>query len=267
MNRTIILCSYNRAIQEQTRQSIAALINLGAAFIKQTGSADVTLARNLALSAGCRALRQLNLEASYASPSPHPDRDTLLMVDDDMLFDAHHAQRLVDHTRVFGRAASAMYATMGGSLAGTRITIGAPDDEQTLAALQACGVHPQRWVTGLGLLAIPARLVLELEARSETFQFPDRNDPRGVSDNNAFTTSGPSGGDWWSEDYTLTRNLGGVHLLPMAIGHLKTIPIYPDAETVRRIKEGDLLGNGEPPEIELRPRGADEKEESIANRE
>lgn len=214
---------------------------LGAAYMPQTGSADVTLARNLALSGGCRALRQLNDHCAKQARAPF---DTFLLVDDDMLFEPKHAQRLVDHTRIFGRAASAMYATLYGTIAASRFSDYEPDDEGTIAVLKASGVQPQRWVSGLGLLAITARQVLELEAALPKFLFPDLSTAEHTHiENTAFTQSGAKNGEWWSEDYTLCERLGGVHLIPIAVGHLKTIPIYPDQETVRKIRDGEVFAN------------------------
>lgn len=248
MNRTIVLCSYNRPIQEPTRKAIQQMMAQGAAYMTQTGSADVTLARNLALSGGCRALRQLNaLRAKQAKAL----FDTFLMVDDDMQFEVHQAQRLIDHTRIFRRGASAMYATLHGTIAAARIDTPVSYDAGTLAALKSTGVQPQHWVTGLGLLAIPSCVVLELEEHLPKFLFPDLADPaRPEIQNTQFTQSGAVDGKWWSEDYTLCKNLGGVHLLPIPVGHLKTIPIFPDAETVRKIRDGERFDDeAAPPDV------------------
>lgn len=223
MRSTIVVCSYNRPIQEQTRAVIAALTSSGAAYIPQTGSADVTLARNWALTGACVGLRKLNStlaearKTSQAGKGTRADFDTILMVDDDMLFEVDQAQELINYTRAHAVAASALYATMNGGVAG--IPIATPIGET------------QRWLTGLGLLAIPSWALLKLEEASERFQTLDGTKV-------AFTSSICRGGKWFSEDFELCHRLGGVHLLPIAVGHLKTIPIYPDDETVRRVREG-----------------------------
>lgn len=217
MKRTIVVISYNRPIQEPTRALLGDLMKQGVAVVTQNGCADVALARNLALTGACQAYRQLLEKAGPDTPA----RDTFLMLDDDMLFTLDQVQTLIEHTRETGVAASAMYATAVGTLAAMRLR--EPIDNEA-----------QRWVTGLGMLAIPAALMLELEQRSETF-------PLKKGRHTAFTCSAMFEGHWYSEDYTLTRLLGGVHLLPMAVGHLKTIPIYPDAETVGLIRDGKRL--------------------------
>jgi hypothetical protein len=176
----------------------------------QAGITDVTLARNLALSAAVNA----------RSSRRGGDFDMVLMVDDDMVFSWEQASQLVNHARLRNVAASAMYGTTMGTLAATRLKSGPGED--------------QRWATGLGLLAVPMRLLLDLAERSEQFDFNGTK-------NWGFTWSLAHGGNYWSEDFTLCRRLGGVHLLPIAIGHLKTIPIYPDEETVQCVREGRRL--------------------------
>ncbi len=204
MKRTLLVCSHNRPIQAETKKAIGALCNAGAALLDHSGApSDVTLARNLALSAACDHLRSM------------PDRDVVLMVDDDMIFSLTDAEELADHARSHKVPASAMYATTMGTLAACRLYT-APGERQ-------------RWVVGLGLLAIPAAALLELEQRSEPFDFMS-------TERRGFTWSHAAHRAYWSEDFTLCRRLGGVHLLPIGIGHMKTIPIYPDADTIERIR-------------------------------
>jgi len=57
-------------------------------------------------------------------------------------------------------------------------------------------------------------VLLDLESKAEKFWFMDR-------ELTAFTWSGPQDGEWVSEDYRLSMNLGGVHLMPVAVGHIK----------------------------------------------
>lgn len=197
-------------MQDGTRKAIVALMEAGALYIDQCGSADVSLARNIALSGACKALRS----------SAQGPRDVVLMVDDDMLFTVTDAEDLAEHARRTNVAASAMYATTLGTLAATRLQT--PEGE------------PQRWAAGLGLLAIPGPLLLELQDRSEAFEF--MNEPH-----HGFTWSHAANGNYWSEDYTLCRRLGGVHLLPIAVGHIKLVPLYPDEETIACIRDGRRL--------------------------
>ncbi len=228
MNRTVIVCSSNRPIQDQTRYNIDALIKAGAYPIWQKGSADVAYARNTALSMALRSIttwnRQRSEVAADRDKNPHGDAptlfDTVLMVDDDMAFTLEQAQELVSASRESGVPASAMYATMMGTLAATR--------------LYTPPGNPQRWLVGLGLLAIPFALLQEVAKRSEQFE------AHGV-EHVEFTWTAAYDGVWCAEDYTLCRRLGGVHLLPIAVGHVKLMPIYPDEETVHLIATGGRL--------------------------
>ncbi len=219
MKSTIVLCSHNRPIQEATRAIFGELTTRGAAYISQSGSSDVTLARNLALTGACQGFRQLN-QSPGVLDGTRPPFDTLLMVDDDMVFTVDQAQELVNYTRAHAMPASAMYATAHGMLAAHRLKT--PVGEKQL------------WLTGLGLLAIPSWRLLELEKVSERFHLKEKTHV-------AFTSSSVRDGRWFSEDYEFTTRLGGVHLLPMAAGHLKTIPIYPDDVSVAAIRDGGEL--------------------------
>lgn len=224
MKQTIIVCSSNRPIQDQTRQAIEELERHGAQLLLQTGSADVAFARNMALSGALRFAVTANKELAVSATHPGTERrapfDTILMVDDDMVFSLEQAQTLLAHARKTGFAASAMYATMRGSLAATRL--------YTPPAMV------QRWLVGLGLLAIPFPALQELARRSRVFEAFG-------TEHVEFTWSAALGDCWCAEDYTLCRRLGGVHLLPVAVGHMKTIPIYPDAETIECIRKGRRL--------------------------
>ena len=224
MNRTIVVLSRNRPIQDRTRQCIDAMMRAGAAYLEQTGCADVALARCDALTQACNSLRQLNERSARAVPpagihpaaeatwKPPPPRDTVLMVDDDMVFSNDQAQALIDCSRETGVAVSAVYATLATTVAATRIA------------------GTDRWLSGLGLIAIPAGRLFELEHESETFAIKERSYV-------AFTWCGPEKNAWYSEDYRLCQRLGGVYLLPIAVGHLKVLPIYPDDETIAAIRE------------------------------
>lgn len=208
MKNTVIVVSTNRQIFEKTAVCIDRLTAAGARVLIQRGSACVAAARNIALSGACEYLRA------------HENVDTVLMVDDDMLFTLEHAVSVVAAARFNGVATSAMYATLVTTLAAMRLPRAASET--------------QRWLTGLGFIAVPRALLLALEASSETFSFykqPFRE----------FTWACVEDGLWMSEDFRLTKRLGGAHLLPVAVGHLKTLPLYPDPHTIRAIAMGDPL--------------------------
>lgn len=71
-------------------------------------------------------------------------------------------------------------------------------------------------------------MLLELESRSAPFEFMGRA-------LRAFTWSGAERGEWISEDYRLSMNLGGVHLVPVGVGHVKKGSIGPNEETLGRL--------------------------------
>jgi hypothetical protein len=91
--------------------------------------------------------------------------------------------------------------------------------------------RPGSWLVGLGCLAIPRAVLLELEERSEPFEFMGQI-------YRAFTWSGAEDGEWIAEDYRLSMNLGGIHLCPLGVGHIKKGSIWPDAETLKELSNG-----------------------------
>lgn len=197
MKNTLVLMSSNRSLEPQTKATLKALGDLGASLLMETGSADVAFARCRALSWACNVLRE------------NSERETVLMLDDDMEVPAEVAQQIVDKSRELGIACSGAYATLNSKIAATRWKRG-------------------RWLTGLGCLAIPRRLVFELEERAESFS-------QNGKFYSAFTWCGPSRGEWVAEDYRLSMNLGGVHLCPLAVGHIKKGSLWPDDETLAEL--------------------------------
>ncbi len=205
MKSTIVLMSSNREVAELTKKLVTQMQRAGAFFLKENGSSDVTLARNRALSMCCETLRNF------------PERDVVLMLDDDMVMDLDVAQQLVSAARSTGEPTSGAYATATSMLAGCRW-------KKT----------PSRWLVGLGCLALPSARLLELEQRSESFKISDRM-------YSEFTWSSAEEGEWFSEDYRLSMNLGGVVLLPVAVGHVKKGTIWPDDVTLERIAKEEPL--------------------------
>src|SRR5882724_4279855 len=205
MKSTIVVMSSNREIEKQTKHTLQNLANLGAMLLMETGSADVAFARCRALSWVCDKLRE------------YPNRDIVLMLDDDMDVPAETAQALADKARELGRACSAVYDTLTAKVAASR-----------------WAEHPGLWLVGLGCVAIPRALLLELEERSESFELNGKF-------YSAFTWSGPEKGGWISEDFRLSINLGGVHLCPLAVGHIKKGALWPDDETLDQLASGRPL--------------------------
>jgi hypothetical protein len=208
MNKTIVLISSNRGMEPETRALVSTLQRAGGLLLLETGSADVAYARNRGLSFACEALRE------------YTERDTVLMIDDDMSFSGETAQLLVDRSRELGIAVSGAYATKTSKLAGCRW----PE-------------APGRWLVGLGGIAIPRALLLSLEAASVSFESAGRFLSQ-------FTWCSAENGGWVAEDYRLSKRLGGVHLEPVGLGHVKKGELWPDDETIAAIAKGEVLSNG-----------------------
>jgi hypothetical protein len=205
MKNTLIVMSTNREVEMRTQDSLAVLQRSGGLLMVERGSACVAFARCRALSLACELLH-----------GAHSDRDVVLMVDDDMEIDLETAQQVVSAARSTGVATSAAYATVVSRLAGTRWK-----------------ERPDRWLVGLGCLAIPTPVLLELEQESASFEM----NGKAYSE---FTWTGAEKGVWVGEDYRLSQRLGGVNLLPLGVGHIKKWRIAPDQETLDGIARGDL---------------------------
>jgi|SRR6478752_4085887 len=216
MKKTLMVISTNRGLHPQTLKAVRACRNAGARLIEQSGSSDVALARNHALS---MAKRALELDEGKGI-------DTILMVDDDIVFSLNDAQRVVDRTRETGAPASATYVQQGGQLAASRML-----PECAIATGEpVIPMRPGSWHVGLGFVAFSAAALLELAADSHEFSM------RGETCWE-FTRSTAIDGAYVSEDYCLSRRLGGVELLPLEVGHLKLTPIYPNEKLLSKVAE------------------------------
>lgn len=210
LGSVLIVMSTNREPKRDTKASLRTMREHGAALLMAEGHSDVTQARNHSLSMACDVLRG------------SPERDCVLMLDDDMVVPLEVALALVSEALSSGFACSAVYATAGGKIAGGRWR--APSGGDWPDGLR------KRWQMGLGCLAVPSRLLLELESRSESYEVPDRVLTQ-------FTWSKAERGSWVAEDYRLCRELGGVRVLPLGVGHIKEGGLWPDEETLAAIRE------------------------------
>lgn len=206
-------------------ETVMSLATIGerVAVVKVERVSCVALARNRALTAA--------LQLALQSGAP-----VVVCIDDDMVFSSETFGRLVRLASDLGRPVSGMYATAHGTLAARQ----APD----LVPIQVDGMERTAWLTGGGMLAIPTSLLEEIAAevgtiREQTGSFhPFCRAGVRATDSRGNILSEPT---WESEDYALSRVLGGVHLAPLGVGHVKPIVIWPDAETVRRVREGEGL--------------------------
>ena len=210
MKKTILLFSSNREVEQRTKICMSRARQAGALLWEQRGTSDVSVARNIALTGACALLRERK-------------HDTVLMVDDDMVWAPQDAQSLVTASRR-GTAVSAIYSSY--TAQSETVSIAA----QYIPKEREMPKRRGSWVTGLGLIAIPAELLLELERSSEKFQLGENNFVQ-------FTKSELKYGRWWSEDYYLCERLGGVHLSDVRAGHIKRVPIWPTDELVAKLFE------------------------------
>ncbi len=198
MKGILLVYSSNRNLAPEFEVSLQASVMAGAGVAKWEGASDVVFARNVSLSKASEVL--LN----------NPNRfDVVLMVDDDIVWQIEQARALAEHCRVTGRPSAGCYVMKDGRM----------------AAHFADGA----WQCGLGFVAIPARTLLDTYISSRRFKGASGEPVR------EFTKSGVEGpdeseGEWKGEDYWLTRRLGGVDLLPIGVGHIKQVVLYPQKE-------------------------------------
>lgn len=214
MKNVLLLVSSNRELERTTAACVNELRRAGAQMILESGSSDVSQARNSALAAACEALRE------------RPEFEVVLMMDDDMVCPIETAGELVKEAISSGYACSAAYATAAGKLAGSKWP-------PAKGAEWPEGLKV-RWQVGLGCLAIPRDRLLELEQRAASYEIRGRV----LSE---FTWSRAENGEWIAEDFRLCRQLGGVRLLPLGVGHIKKGEIWPDDETLAAIREGRMV--------------------------
>ena len=219
MKHTLIVTSTNRGLHPLTLEAVRACRNAGARYVEQQGASDVSLARNCALTLALRAIRMVELSAA-------PKIDTLMMLDDDMAFSVSEAQQLVDRVRETKAPASASYVQAGGLLSASLM----PKECATRPGGFPVWMRPHSWQVGLGFLAFPASELGALAEKSDTFEF--QGEPHWE-----FTRSGAIDGWYVSEDYCLSRRLGGVELLPLEVGHIKQQPIYPHENILAAVRE------------------------------
>lgn len=124
MKNTLILVTTHRGLSDPTAQSIMNLGTDQIAIVK--GEACIDRARSMAF------------DQAFAAFDHLPHVDTLLAVDDDMVFDPGNALALVNESRTLGRPVSARYVGKGGTLCAH------PNPHA-----------PGYWFTGLGFMAIP----------------------------------------------------------------------------------------------------------------
>jgi len=199
MKNTIILVTSHRGLSDETYECVMATECPN--ILKVKGIACVDRARCIAFD---------RVMAAFAMPEAR-DIDMVLAVDDDMVFTAGDAKRLVDIARGSGHPTTARYCTRSGATAGTPLKPG--EGGASLVAVR------ERWAFGLGFMAIP-RASLEKVAPS----LPRVAELRMWAQNGAHPLWP---GKWISEDIWFCTHFGGVEMAPIDVGHLKTVVLYP----------------------------------------
>jgi len=208
MKNLLIVIASNRAQpNDRLFKSLASFAAHGTAIVHHVGTTDVALARNISLTLACSVLEQ-------------GKHNVVLMLDDDMVFDDAHVVEVLKHVFESGRPTSACYVTASGALAANR--------------------KNGKWFTGLGFLAIPTRLLLELGTNSRKFfcRTGGLEHLEIIEFTEARIVERPDGrNEWQGEDYVFCERLGGVDLVPVAVGHLKPQVLQPSAEHLKPFLE------------------------------
>lgn len=220
MKHTMIVVSTNRGLHPVTLDAVRECRNAGARLVTQSGASDVSLARNCALTIARKGLDLVEKQQGA------PPINVIMMLDDDMAFGLADAQALVDRVRLTCAPASATYVQAGGMLSASIM----PAQAATRRGDGLLVMRPNSWQVGLGFMAFPAIELVTLAEQSDRFEFQGE-------EHWEFTRSGAIDGFYVSEDYCLSRRLGGVELLPLEVGHLKMHPLYPHENILAVVRE------------------------------
>lgn len=190
MNKTVIVLNlYRQTNNLSLWQNLKILSSLGASVIISENIADVSLARNVSLSLAVDNLK---------------NRDTVLLIDDDIVFNTLDAVKIVNQSRTLKRAVSGIYARSDKLLSAQRY-------------------NSDTFLTGLGFLAIPAEKLIEVKGDKFTVELEQTA--------YMFCNSHVANGKWVAEDYDLCIKLGGVLLSDTPVGHIKSTVLYPPIRT------------------------------------
>lgn len=199
MQKTVVALTTHRGLAPETADAIA---KLGCpSVVKVGGGPDQSKARSITIDAA--------FDKTHGT-----EIDTMLLLDDDMVFESSAVLELVEHSRRTGECCSGVYLTADGKLCA-----------RPCRELVVVPGAPTRWLTGLGCLAVPrARLATVREWLPKT---------AGITH---WCRSGPHPdfpGEWFPNDFWFCHHFRGVLLLPVGFGHLKMFPIWPDERMLR----------------------------------
>jgi hypothetical protein len=140
--------------------------------------------------------------------------DTVLLLDDDMVFEKQTILRLVELSRLHNECVSAVALSQAGIVA-------ARPHEPLIARVR------KRWLTGLSCMAVPLGRLRTAAAELRTIG--------GVREW-CLTGEHPRlPGEWIGEDMWFCLHFDGVELAPLGVGHLKSTAIWPDEATLRQV--------------------------------
>jgi hypothetical protein len=201
MQKVLVTCPTHRGISHNiTKESIRQLCVQGAELLIASSISDIAGGRSWLLST---ALRKAEADG----------RDVIMLVDDDMSFTREQAEQLVTQARERVEPCSGVYPTAEGDLTAMRW-------------------RPFKFLCGLGFAAIPTTALRHLADNLRPVMYGDKDEliwPFCES------RAHYSLGRWLAEDYDLSAKLGGFRLLPIAVGHIKPVPLVAVQEDVDRI--------------------------------
>lgn len=199
MEKTLILLVTKNGACDETKDAIDALKCPNIAKLK--GLANLPKARSLAFDQALKVTEGTEI-------------DTVLCVDDDMVFTPKDVHTLVDLSRARGELVSAAAVSQAGVLAAR------PWEPLILGPRK-------KWLTGLALMAIPL----------DRLRFVSSKVPV-IGGIRAWCQTGAHpriANEWIGEDLWFCLHFDGVELAPISIGHMKWMSIRPDEATLRRL--------------------------------
>lgn len=202
-----VQCVSHRGVSARTSRFLAELEDQGALRDEREGSSDLPLARN-------KGITEVLLRA------PSADRSVLLLVDDDISASVESVVRLC----AWPRADAPDHPFRSGVYVNKGVELAATPYENNL--------H----LTGLGLFAARIPDLRAVAQQLRTVRIPNNKVVF------PFCTSGPIGGQWYPDDYSMTARLGGVWLDPdCPARHEKLAVLVPTDATLLALREQRYL--------------------------
>lgn len=201
MDRVCIVVVTHRGLCDETQESIAAL--KCPSIIKLKGVSNLAKGRSVAFEQALQATEGTAI-------------DTILAIDDDMVFHAKDIVDLVDHSRQTGELCTGVALSQEGKLTA-----------RPLEPLVIIPGAPLRWLTGLASMAIPRHRMVRVRDSLPVVG--------GIVEWCQTGEHASYPGEWFPEDFWFCHHFGGVVLLPVAIGHIKPMPLWPDERMLREI--------------------------------